>query len=376
MFLYKKRISESENKLKKGPRALLPGTSSSWFQTGHHCVKGGRSDGPRHVPTGKRRDLFQSHSPSSSSSHYDSDRQACEGQSNPLQRKRTTHSENDIFRIVSERRRSTITVDNDADQEDASGEIERLMSRIFGKKRQEQTEGAPTRHSGVVFRNLTVKGVGLGAALHPTIGDIFLALPRKMTSLIRGANLGKPPERELISNFNGCVRPGELLLVLGRPGAGCSTFLKAFCNQRAGFSAVQGDVTYGGLGAEEMAKQFRGELIYNPEDDLHYATLSVRATLSFALETRTPGKESRLKGERRADYVKEFLRVVSKLFWIEHTLETKVGNEFIHGVSGGERKRVSIAEAIVTRASVQGWDNSSRGLDASTASNTCDQSEP
>jgi len=36
-------------------------------------------------------------------------------------------------------------------------------------------------------------------------------------------------------------------------------------------------------------------------------------------------------------------------------------------VSGGERKRVSIAEALVTRASVQGWDNSSKGLDASTA---------
>jgi ABC-type multidrug transport system permease subunit/ABC-type multidrug transport system ATPase subunit len=59
--------------------------------------------------------------------------------------------------------------------------------------------------------------------------------------------------------------------------------------------------------------------------------------------------------------------VVTKLFWIEHTLGTKVGNEFIRGVSGGERKRVSIAEAMITRASVQGWDNSSRGLDASTA---------
>ncbi|RYP20565.1 hypothetical protein DL765_002722 [Monosporascus sp. GIB2] len=116
-----------------------------------------------------------------------------------------------------------------------------------------------------------------------------------------------------------------------------------------------------------MAKDFRGEIIYNPEDDLHYATLTVRYTLGVALQTRTPGKESRMEGESRKDYVKEFLRVATKLLWIEHTLDTKVGNEYIRGVSGGERKRVSIAEALITRASVQGWDNSSKGLDASTA---------
>ncbi|KAF2804614.1 ABC multidrug transporter-like protein [Mytilinidion resinicola] len=108
-------------------------------------------------------------------------------------------------------------------------------------------------------------------------------------------------------------------------------------------------------------------VLYNPEDDLHYATLKVKETLSFALKTRTPGKSSRNDGESRADYVREFLRVVSKLFWIEHTMNTKVGNEFVRGVSGGEKKRVSIAEAMITKASVQSWDNSTRGLDASTA---------
>ena len=131
--------------------------------------------------------------------------------------------------------------------------------------------------------------------------------------------MGKAPVRELISGFNGCIRPGELLLVLGRPGSGCSTFLKALCNQRSGFEAVEGNVTYGGTSAEEMAKRFRGEVIYNPEDAVHYATLSVRTTLSFAIQTRTSGKETRLEGETREDYVTEFLRVVSKLFWIEHT---------------------------------------------------------
>lgn len=82
---------------------------------------------------------------------------------------------------------------------------------------------------------------------------------------------------------------------------------------------------------------------------MHYATLKVKDTLKFALRTKTPGKASRNEGESRKDYVSEFLRVVSKLFWIEHTMGTKVGNEFVRGVSGGEKKRVSIAEAMITK---------------------------
>ncbi len=287
------------------------------------------------------------------------------GRPGPGSRGSTFHTEDDLFRALSRRRTSVATAESNEEHD----EIERLMSRLFGKARQQQSE-EKTRHAGVIFRDLTVKGIGLGASLQPTVGDLFLGPPRFLKNLVtKGlkAATAKPPVRELISNFNGCVRPGEILLVLGRPGSGCTTFLKAFCNQRAGFQDVVGNVTYGGTDAKTMASDFRGEIIYNPEDDLHYATLTVKRTLSFALQTRTPGKESRMEGESRNDYVREFLRVATKLLWIEHTLETKVGNEYIRGVSGGERKRVSIAEALITRASVQGWDNSSKGLDASTA---------
>jgi ATP-binding cassette subfamily G (WHITE) protein 2 (SNQ2) len=48
-------------------------------------------------------------------------------------------------------------------------------------------------------------------------------------------------------------------------------------------------------------------------------------------------------------------------------LDTKLGSNIVRGVSGGEKKRVSIAEAMITKASCQCWDNSTKGLDASTA---------
>ena len=286
-------------------------------------------------------------------------------------------NEDDLFQALSRRKTnqsdrqgSFMTEDEASAAGEEQAEIERLMSRMFGKDRQAQSEDEKTRHVGLVFRNLSVKGMGLGAALQPTLADPFLGIPRTLAALFTGGPkkvAGKPPIRTILNDFTGCVRPGEMLLVLGRPGSGCSTFLKVLANQRFGYESIDGDVTYGGTDAKTMGKHFRGEVLYNPEDDLHYATLSVKRTLEFALKTRTPGKASRNEGESRADYVKEFLRVVSKLFWIEHTMNTKVGDEFVRGVSGGEKKRVSIAEAMITKASTQCWDNSTRGLDASTA---------
>jgi ATP-binding cassette, subfamily G (WHITE), member 2, SNQ2 len=283
--------------------------------------------------------------------------------------RKSSRTAQDIFKTLS-RRRTSATGKSEADLKEEHAEIERLMSRMFGKDRQAHSEDEKTRHVGVVFRDLTVRGLGLGAALQPTNGDFFMGLPRFFKSIIsKGpkAAFGKPPVREILSDFNGVIRPGEMLLVLGRPGSGCSTFLKILGNQRFGYVAIDGDVTYGGTDARKMAKDFRGEVLYNPEDDLHYATLTVKQTLEFALKMKTPGKESRNEGESRTDYVREFLKVVLKLFWIEHTVNTKVGDEFVRGVSGGEKKRVSIAEAMITKASVQAWDNSTRGLDASTA---------
>ena len=50
-----------------------------------------------------------------------------------------------------------------------------------------------------------------------------------------------------------------MLLVLGRPGSGCSTFLKVIGNQRSGYKSVEGDVRYGGTDAQTMADKYRSE---------------------------------------------------------------------------------------------------------------------
>lgn len=67
------------------------------------------------------------------------------------------------------------------------------------------------------------------------------------------------------------------------------------------------------------------------------------------------------------DYEKGTKEFLLQSMGISHTAGTKVGNEFVRGVSGGERKRVSIIETMASRGSIFCWDNSTRGLDTSTA---------
>ena len=66
----------------------------------------------------------------------------------------------------------------------------------------------------------------------------------------------------------------------------CTTFLKTITNQRGGYMSVDGDVSYGGISAADMAERYRGEVVYNQEDDVHHATLTVAQTILFALNTK------------------------------------------------------------------------------------------
>ncbi|CAI4402529.1 BAF_collapsed_G0027470.mRNA.1.CDS.1 [Saccharomyces cerevisiae] len=56
-----------------------------------------------------------------------------------------------------------------------------------------------------------------------------------------------------------------------------------------------------------------------------------------------------------------------KEFGLSHVKKTYVGNDYVRGVSGGERKRISIIETFIANGSVYLWDNSTKGLDSATA---------
>ncbi|KIX03154.1 uncharacterized protein Z518_06705 [Rhinocladiella mackenziei CBS 650.93] len=218
---------------------------------------------------------------------------------------------------------------------------------------------------GVLYKNLAVKGVGAQATFLKTLPEAIIGpfgpdLYRSVSRLVSAWRFGKqPPTRDLLSDFSGAVRDGEMMLVLGRPGSGCSTFLKVIANQRESFARVEGQVSYGGISADEQRKCYRDEVIYNPENDQHLPTLTVWQTLRFALMNKTR--------KHKAESIPIIIDTLLKMFGISHTKGTLGGNEYVRGVSGGERKRVGIAEASAIKSSVVCWDNATRGLDASTA---------
>lgn len=127
-------------------------------------------------------------------------------------------TEEDLFRVLSRRRTNTdgalsrTNTGLSARSQEEDDEINNLMSKMFGHTRQETSEEERTRHQGVIFKNLTVKGMGLGAALQPSVGDIFTGPFRFAKNLVTKGpkkTAGKPPVRTLLDDFSGCIRPGE-----------------------------------------------------------------------------------------------------------------------------------------------------------------------
>lgn len=222
----------------------------------------------------------------------------------------------------------------------------------------DQASGFQARELGVTFQNLTVEAISADAAIHENVVSQF-----NIPKLIKESRQ-KPPLKKILDNTHGCVKPGEMLLVLGRPGSGCTTLLNMLANRRSGYAQVSGDVSFGSMKAEE-AKRYRGQIIMNTEEEIFFPSLTVGQTMDFATRLKVPYNLP--NGITSQEEIRlETRKFLLKSMGIEHTEDTKVGDAFVRGVSGGERKRVSIIECLASKGSVFCWDNSTRGLDAST----------
>lgn len=120
-----------------------------------------------------------------------------------------------------------------------------------------------------------------------------------------------------------------------------------------------------GIPRDIMHKEFRGECTYQAESDIHFPHLTTAQTLSVASEARAPANA--IAKSSRKEYAKDIRDVTVAALGLSHTLDTKVGNDLLRGISGGERKRTSIAEVLIAGSSLQCWDNSTRGLDSANA---------
>ncbi|KAJ5581724.1 hypothetical protein N7535_000344 [Penicillium sp. DV-2018c] len=227
-------------------------------------------------------------------------------------------------------------------------------------------ERYPKRQAGLAFKNLSVHGFGSPTDYQKDVANSVL----EIGAIFRAITGTGKQKIQILREFDGLVKSGEMLVVLGRPGSGCSTFLKTIAGEMNGiFKDETSHLNYQGISDKQMRSQFRGEAIYTAETDVHFPQLSVGDTLKFAAMARAP--RNRLPGVSRDQYAEHMRDVVMAMLGLSHTINTKVGNDFVRGVSGGERKRVSIAEATLCGSPLQCWDNSTRGLDSANALEFC-----
>ncbi|KAG9623545.1 putative ABC multidrug transporter, partial [Aureobasidium melanogenum] len=230
-----------------------------------------------------------------------------------------------------------------------------------------QREGVQQRTAGIAFKNLNVHGFGADSDYQKTVSNIALEAVSGIKKLM---GLSKPRRIDILRDFEGVVNPGEMLVVLGPPGSGCSTFLKTLTGETHGFNVDDKSyLNYQGIEAKDMNTKYRGEAIYTAEVDVHFPNMTVGDTLYFAARARAPHHIP--GGLTKVQWAEANRDMIMATFGISHTINTRVGNDFIRGVSGGERKRVSIAEAALSNAPLQAWDNSTRGLDSANAVEFC-----
>lgn len=169
-------------------------------------------------------------------------------------------------------------------------------------------------------------------------------------------SLSSTTERNILHGITGMASPGEILAILGPSGSGKSTLLNALAGRLHGHG-LNGMVLANG---RKLGKSVLRRTGFVAQDDVLYPHLTVRETLVFCSLLRLPQKLSRREKVSVAE------SVMSEL-GLDKCENTIIGNSFIRGVSGGERKRVSIAHEMLINPSLLILDEPTSGLDSTAA---------
>ncbi|KAI9168738.1 hypothetical protein LWI28_001310 [Acer negundo] len=161
--------------------------------------------------------------------------------------------------------------------------------------------------------------------------------------------------RFLLKNVSGEAKHGRLLAIMGPSGSGKTTLLNVLAGQLSASPTLHlsGLLEVNGKSSSNKAYKFA----YVRQEDLFFSQLTVRETLSLAAELQLPEISS---VEERDEYVNNLLFRLG----LVSCAESNVGDAKVRGISGGEKKRLSVACELIASPSVIFADEPTTGLDA------------
>jgi len=194
--------------------------------------------------------------------------------------------------------------------------------------------------------------------------------------------------RKVLDDINVCLRPGNMYLLLGPPGSGKTSFLKAIAGLlphgneskrveagiRTATPYTGGTIQYNGLTMKnDVGFDFTNAISFVDQRDRHSPRLTVKETFDFAFQCRSGGTH-RPYGLHRDTEVEEVIRKLDGEDWmvnvtleglgLTHVADTFVGDSDVRGVSGGQRRRVTVGEMMQSQTPIMCADEISNGLDA------------
>ncbi len=167
---------------------------------------------------------------------------------------------------------------------------------------------------------------------------------RHLSKRVRGG-------RQVLHDIGFTVEPGELLAIVGGSGAGKSTLLDAIAGVRP---ADEGTVLYDGVDYYGNLAPYRSSLGYVPQEDIIHRELPLASTLRYSAALRLPSGTPRARSERAVADALDALDLTERA-------RVRVGS-----LSGGQRKRASIAVELLTEPHVCFLDEPTSGLDPAT----------
>ncbi|KMZ56615.1 ABC transporter G family member [Zostera marina] len=178
----------------------------------------------------------------------------------------------------------------------------------------------------------------------------------KVEQVGNGKKKFKISKRTILNKVSGIVRSGEILAVLGPSGSGKTTLVTAL-GARHLSGKLSGSITYNDNPFNSSIKHNIG---FVTQHEVHYPHLTVSETLRYTALLRVPDSFSRKQKMAMADEMIESLGLVT-------CRDSLVGSSKVRGVSGGEKKRMSIGQELLVNPSLFFLDEPTSGLDSTSA---------